>query len=300
MVALGVVLVSCAPAPQPTPPPPPPKTIDLAATQTAIGEMMRSTYKALEEGNVDGFFAHLLPGGFVLGPGTADVAVTKPEAIAGWRALAAKKLPVKSTSLTVIATSDGRAAWISDVVELGRDKPTAVRVSALAVESEGQWWLTTLDWSVGVAAAQVSEAVRGGKLKPMKLQESVASGAVAVVGLYERGLARFEDLLDALSPRNEAVFFGLQPEERMDGGPNIRDVLLEQHKTVNYNLRKLGPVHADVSPNGRMAFVAGPVEVTLPSKDRVPARSLWIYQNEGGLWRLVLAHLSLPVEGVLK
>jgi len=272
--------------------------VDAAAVKSTLQRLWTDELSALERGDLEAFGARVLPGAFAVGVENKDLASSRAEWLHQLAPIWKKgRYALRSTSPVIGVTSDGRAAWLSDLVDVtgGPQKGAlGIRVTQVFAEADGQWWVAASCWSLGVAQAERS------RYKERPLVGASASGATAVVAVYERGLVSADEFLGSLSARPDAVFFGLGPDERIDGGPSIKDVLGEQLKTLGVHYRRLGELHADVTPNGRVGWVAGQVEVTLPSKIRVPARALFAYENEGGLWRQVEGHLSLPVDGVLR
>jgi len=300
--AAATVMWICACAPATVVRPAPKPAFDAAALKATLLRIWSEQLQALERGDLDGFGQRVLPGAFAVGVEGKDLAPSRADWLRQLGPLWHKgRYTVRSTSPVVGLTSDGRAAWLSDVVDVtpaGQQKgAVGIRVSQVFAEADGAWWVAAAHWSVGVPLPVVERDHARWKQRP--LAGATASGATAVVAVYDRGLASAVDFLDTLSARADAVFFGLAPEEHIDGGLSVKDVMGEQLKTLGVHFRRLGDVVADVTPNGRVGWVAGQIEVTLPSKTRVPARALFTYENDGGVWRQVAGHLSLSVENVL-
>ncbi len=291
----ATVMLACACAPAVVVRPPQKAPVDVAALKTTLLRIWAEELQALEHGNLDSFGQRVLPGAFAIGVGSKDLAPSRGDWLRQLGPVWSKgRYTVRSTSPVVGFTSDGRAAWLSDVVDVGAAGHTVgIRVSQVFAEADGAWWVAAAHWSVAVPLAAAERT----RTKQRELLGSTASGATAVVEVFDRGMASASDFLERLSARAEVVFFGL--EDHIDGGLSVKDVMTEQLTTVGVHFRRLGEVVADVTPNGRIGWVAGQVEVTLPSKARVAARALFAYENEGGVWRQVAGHISLPVDGVL-
>jgi ketosteroid isomerase-like protein len=278
------------------------RKIDETAARQAVAKVLTEQYVALERGDAAAWAQQLMPDVFSFGAGPGDVMLSRDEVVAflSRSVKAGGKLAAKSTAMTVALSSDGRAAWASDIVELTLDhtgKTTVVpaRLTAVLAEQNGAWWIVALHWSKGTPVEKLTTpGPKAPKLKDVDM--SVSPGAQPVVDEFERGLVSTKDFLSAISDRTDALLLGVATEERVEGGTSIKDVLGEQFNQLGVRLRKLGGVHASVTPNGRLGWVAANVELTTPSKARVPVRALAVYLNEGGLWRLVQAHWSVAGE----
>lgn len=278
------------------------RKVDEGAARAAVAKVLTEQYVALERGDASGWAQQLMPDVFSFGAGPTDVMPSRDEVVAflGRYVKAGGKLTAKSTAMTVALSSDARAAWASDIVELTLehgDKHTVVpaRLTAVLAEQSSAWWIVALHWSTGTPVEKLSTP--GPKAPKLKdVVASVSPGAQPVVDEFERGLTSTKDFLSAVSERADALMLGVATEERIEGGTSIKDVLGEQFNQLGVRLRKLSAAHASVTPNGRVGWVAANVELTTPSKARVPVRTLAVYLNDGGLWRMVQAHWSVAGE----
>jgi ketosteroid isomerase-like protein len=278
------------------------RKIDEGAARQAVAKVLTEQYGALERADAAAWAQQLMPDVFSFGAGPMDVLPSRDEVVAFLQrsVRAGGKLAARSTAMTVALSSDGRAAWASDIVELtldhnGQHTVVPARLTAVLAEQTGAWWIVALHWSTGTPLEKLSTP--GPKAPKLKdVVASVSPGAQPVVDEFERGLSSTKDFLSAVSDRHDALLLGVSTEERVEGGTSIKDVLGEQFNQLGVRLRKLGGVHASVTPNGRLGWVAANVELTTPSKARVPVRALAVYLNEGGLWRMVQAHWSVAGE----
>jgi ketosteroid isomerase-like protein len=301
VVGLVAALSGCASAPPP--PPVVPRTVMSEEARAHFETVLGDQYAALEKGDLDAWAEAFAPDVFFFGARAHDALSSKEAIVEAWKRelepafKAGKKLSIKSTQLQIGLASDGRAAWVSDVVEItfGEISETQ-RITEVIGEQDGEYWVYALHWSMGVPADQARARARDPKAKPRELTESIAPGAQAVVGEFEKAVLKAGELLQGLSRRPDTVLFGTTPDENFVGNEKIHQQLaLEIREGLTITRR--GPVCAGVTPNGKIGWVASNVDLGTAGSPpvKVPARGLLVYLNEGGLWRLVQGHLSTAV-----
>jgi len=290
-----------------------PRTIPVDEARGQVEAALKAQYTALSSGSVDAFGAALAPDAFFFGARPDEALPSKSAVLEAWhRALdpllkAGGKLAIASTQLRVGLSTDGRAAWASDVIELkittaqGESTETR-RVTEVIAEQDGQWWVHALHWSVGVPNERSLERARSGTQPRLReVAESIAPGTQAVADEFQKAAWKTTELVRSIAERPDALVFGTAPEETVVGGAQIRELLQKQIREFGLTITRRGGMRAGVTPNGRVGWVASNIDLAaLPAPDenspgkpvRVQTRGLLVYLNEGGQWRLVQGHFS--------
>jgi ketosteroid isomerase-like protein len=310
---LALWLGGCATASSPAATQTGPRTIAADEAREKVTAVLKAQYAALEKGAIDDWGAALAPDAFFFGARPEDALPSKASILAAWhQALdpllkGTTKLSVASTQLAVGLSTDGRAAWASDVIEVtihgpNGDAKEVQRVTEVIAEQDGQWWVHALHWSIGVPNERAMQRARDGtQPKLHEVSESVAPGAQSVVAEFQKAAWKTAELVHSIAERPDALVFGTAPEETIVGGDKIRNLLQQQIHDFGLTITRRGGLRAGVTPNGRVGWVASNIDLAAlpapeegkPSKPvRLQTRGLLVYLNEGGLWRLVQGHFS--------
>ncbi len=286
---------------------PPARAITVDDARAAVTKVVEAQYAALEKGDPDQWAAPLAPDPVFFGTGPDDAVATKAATLKNMHAATDGKLKagarfaVKSSGLQIGLSSDGRAAWVADVIELtvtqaGKSVTSPLRLTEVLAEQDGAWWVHAVHWSIGVPNERALAMAADGSLGKLKaLGESVAPGAQAIAAEFQKTSAKIGEFLGSLSSRPDAFVFGTAPDEQLIGGDKIKETFKKQIDTLGLVITRRGGVHAGVAPNGRVGWVAANIDMTASEggkKVNVPTRGLMVYLNESGLWRMVQAHFS--------
>jgi uncharacterized protein (TIGR02246 family) len=303
---LVIGLASCATTSEGTAPTGP-RTVEAGAARTAITKILTDQYAAMEKGDPEAWAQAFAPESVFFGVGPNDAWSSRPGPVQSIqkemeaRTKAGSKCTTKSAGPHIGLTADGRAAWLSDEVEItvttgDKIEITPLRLTEVLAEQDGNWWVHAVHWSRGVPNAQALEMAASGTLGKLKeLGDSVAPGAQAVAAEFQKTSAQVNQFLLSLSARPDAFVFGTAPDEQIEGGDKIKDVFSKQIADLGLTITRRGGLRAGVAPNGRLGWVAANIDLTALSdgkKVKVPTRALMVYLNDGGLWRMVQAHFS--------
>ena len=263
------------------------------AARTVRG-MVVEAYQSLRHGKREGVLPLLADRVYAVGPGPQAVVVGRSEVVVALGALfpAGDKRRIRSRGLRVGIAPGGRAAWVTDQLDVDR-----VHYDATAVLAQvgGVWVAVAIDVGRPVAKAPggVSPAVGRG----------VDGGATAAVKLFISGLEHPERLPDQLADSDDAVVMGPGPRDLHRGARAIRRAWTPARPKHRHRHRheheappppppggRFGDVRAGVTPDGALAWVSAQVARPVKTGALVPGRAFHIYQRVGGRWRLVAAH----------
>jgi hypothetical protein len=260
------------------------EALDVGDSTKAARGIMTEIYGDLRRGDVGGVQSLLANDLFSVGPGANDVFLTREDAVVAVAAVlrSGDRHKVVSRGLKVSATPGGHSAWASDSLEVDG---VPLALTAVLVESDGLWAV------VAVHAGRTGEAAGGKKRAP--LPGGVAAGAAEAVKLYRAGVAAPERFVEQLGSGADVVVLGAGAKEVTRGVKPVKK-LWKKRLAAKPSFALEGEPHAQVTPDGALAWIVANVDVGEGGGKPEPHRALVIYQRaDARTWQLVAMHDSV-------
>lgn len=269
----------------------------LVATVAVAGDVPK--FPEFRDLNVIGSDSDNTPPRFAF---TKDAAFSEPEkredAVLGL----ADQYPVSSTVVNALA-SDRKSLWLSaDLSQLqfgvgcGREPcpslpPPPIEHHAVVLYdlNKGHW--TAIAWHIArVVNGKAQAAALRKHVVPDALVRKI-DGADDAVALFEKTIGDPKAFAKTVSDRKDAVLYGSEVDERVDGGAKVRDQLL----AWNLVLKVRDGLCAGVTASRTVAWIAANVDAMSAKKpkDKQPYRLFAIYEKTGKEWSLVNASFSV-------
>jgi hypothetical protein len=265
--------------------------LDVGDAAKAARGVLTEIYGDLRRGDVGGVQGLIAPDVFAVGPGASDVYLAREDAVVAVAAVmrTGDRHKVVSRALKVSATPGGHSAWASDSLEVDG---VPLALTAVLVESDGLW---------SVVAVHVGHTGEGpaGVQKRAALPGGVAAGAAEAVKLYRAGIAAPERFVEQLASGPDVLVMGPGAREVARGVKPIKK-LWKKRLAAPPKLSLDGEPHAQVTPDGALAWVFANLDVAAAGGAKEPYRSLVLYEREGDAkganakpWKLVSMHDSI-------
>jgi hypothetical protein len=191
---------------------------------------------------------------------------------------------------------DGRSAWIADAIAYtltssAGQRSHSFRLTELLAEDDGRWTILAAHYSVAVPD---KEALGRRWPAPRPVPDAVAPGAEALAALAAGESAHFAG---EFTDRPDVWLYGTAPEEQIAGGLEVQRFTRQGQPGPARVLRTSG-VAAGLAPSGTTGWLAYTALLSIPAGEGVaelPVRVLAVFLWEGGGWKKVQEHVSLPV-----
>jgi hypothetical protein len=245
--------------------------VDMGDAAKAARGVLTEIYGDLRRGDVGGVSGLIAPDVFAVGPGASDVFVAREDAVFAVAAVmrSGDRHKLVSRALKVSATPGGHSAWASDSLEVDG---VPLALTAVLVESDGLWVV------VAVHVGRTGEAPGAGK-KRAPLPGGVAAGAAEAVKLYRAGIAAPEKFVDQLSSGPDVLMLGNGAKEVTRGAKPVRK-LWKKRLATPPRLSLDGEPHAQVTPDGALAWVFANLDIAAEGGAKEAYRTLVLYQRE--------------------
>jgi len=259
--------------------------------------MVTEAYQSLRHGKREGVLPLLADRVYAVGPGPGDVVVGKSEVVVALGGLfpSGDQRRLRSHGLRVGIAPGGRAAWVTDQLDVG---PVRYDATAVLAQVGGVWVAESIHVSRPAAKAPAGGA-------PPQVGRGVDDGADAAVRLLTDGVEHPERLPDQLADGDDTVAMGPGPRDLHRGARSIRRAWMPPHHEHRHRHGhkheappppppggRVGDVRAGITPDGTLAWVSARVERPAKTGAPVPGRAFHVFQRVGGAWRLVVAHES--------
>jgi ketosteroid isomerase-like protein len=282
--------------------------VDRAAIESAIRADVERQYEEMSILDVGAWSEHHAPDAIILGSAPDEVWVGREQARAAIEEdfaaarQAGATANMKSKSLVIGVAADGMSAWTADEADLSLNAGDAemvipFRITQLYGIKGGEWQVLIATYSVGVPNEQAfTRAMEDGWPALASIPEGIAEGSDGVYTRAAHDLDHAGDFVASISDREDAFVFGSDPDERVVGGAQIREVFGKQIADGHVEIKRNGEMRVGIAPGGKVGWVLAnldlSVEVAAGQRVSQPYRAMLVYADEGGEWRLVQAHFS--------
>lgn len=269
--------------------------VDADTAEAGARGLVTEVYQTLDRGDTDGLMTLLSDRLVVLGPRRADTALaTRADAlVALGKVVDAKhKNAVRSSGLVVTPAPGGHSAWAFDTIGTPGGDMAVVAV----LENADDIWL--------VDAAAVSELPKATAMKRELAEDAVVPPAArkavklddptrAVVDKFTKGLlAQDEWGVDLIAA--DGLVAGPRQGELAHGTKAVKAAWKKRMGAGTKEVA-LGEVSAQLTPDGKLAWVTAPVTRT-SSDESVPLRVFAVFQKKGADWQMVALQESVAIE----
>jgi ketosteroid isomerase-like protein len=234
----------------------------------------------------------------VFGPRRGDAATTRADALIALGKIvdpkAQKHAPLRSGGLAVVVSQGGRSAWAFDLVNFdGR----LVAATAVLTNTGDVWAVTAAALGVVPTTKQIkAESARDAIVPPgATAAAKIAPAAAAVVEQWKRGLVDPQRWGDDLMSQSDAVFAGPAAGQIARGKQAIKQLWKARIK-ANVREASSGDVSAQVTADGRLAWLSAPITRVGDGEDPLPLRSFAVYEKDGAAWKLIALHEALAID----
>jgi hypothetical protein len=266
-----------------------PAAVSTSAAAAAARDLIKEIYTSLRRGSTGGLLPLLDPALLAIGPAPGDLYTDRSAALVALAAAVTdgEKHKLTSTSLRVVASPDGHAAWATDVIQLDGKRYV---IGAILLEADELWTVAAIEVGVPIGKKDLAALLDKGPLpEPTPLPAPTIGADKTLAETWKAGASDPAALSEQVADSPEAVARDLGGKATV-GRKAIRKAWKKANKKVATAPRVDG-VHARVAPDGTMGWVFGTVDVTDGKDPPVPTRTLYVYTKgkDDAAWSLMLA-----------
>jgi ketosteroid isomerase-like protein len=252
---------------------PPKPTVDLAAAKAKAAEAFTATIAALAAGDPSAYVAGVSEDVVALGTGANELTIGRDALEQAMHAeldpllRANDQIEASAHDVRVDVSPDGHAAWLAADVDFAVTHGTnrlaiPYRVTAVLVEAKDGWKIVAQEASVAPPEEE------GARSEPINSADDIGSGAKSAV--------------KAVSGTDVSALLAPGAVQLVGETPHAPSTMF------------VGPYTARLLPGGQVAFVIGGVDAPPPAGTALRYRALAVLLDNGGSWRVVQVHISLP------
>ena len=205
---------------------------------------------------------------------------------------AGKKLAMRSSSLEVVASPNGRSAWAFDTVNINGE-PHAVM--AILTNSDDIWLVEAVSVAHTPSRGTVKEASKKDAIVPPGAAGPKANGADDAVERFKKGLLDQEMVGEDLGSRSDAIFVGPTVGEVVRGKKELKK-LWKQRLEAKTRSATSGDVTSAVTADGELAWVSAPITRVMEEQDPLPLRAFAVFEKGEGGWKLIALQEALAID----
>src|ERR1043165_2869375 len=191
-IALSLALAACGGGGSKEPEKPKAEPVSERKAEKDAKGLVTEIYATIGRANTDGLMALVADPVYVLGPRKKDALATRADALVSLKEILeaekAKKFPVHSGNLSVVASPGGLSAWVVDTIEV---EGSPMAVTAVLTNADDFWVVSAASVAVTPSMKSVRSELKKDAVVPpaMELPGKVPDAAEGAAEKFKKGFA---------------------------------------------------------------------------------------------------------------